>query len=83
MSCVHLNTALEKAGREFAIEMKGTIYHKTFQILANTVLVGRIIGMLKEAIKDLNNTLKKMGLTINIQKTNVSTEPKTNKYRNI
>jgi hypothetical protein len=51
--------------------------------LANIVLVGRTICMLKEAIKDLNKALKKTELTINIQKTKVWTEQKTNKYRRI
>lgn len=50
--------------------MKQTIYNKTFQILANaddTVLVGMIRCMLKEATVHLNKAVKKMGLTINIQ----------------
>lgn len=43
----------------------------TFRILGhadNIVLMRRIIGMLKEAMGNLNMAGKNMGLTINIQK---------------
>jgi hypothetical protein len=63
---------LEKVIRDSGIETKGTIYNKTIQILAyadDIVLVGRNIGVLKEAIKNLSKSEKEMGLTINLQKT--------------
>jgi hypothetical protein len=51
---------------------KETKYKKIIQILAyadDIVLVGRNIGVLKEAIKNLSKAAKEMGLTINLQKT--------------
>jgi sorting nexin-29 len=72
LSCILFNLALEKVIRDSGIETKGTIYNKTIQILAyadDIVLVGRNIGVLKEAIKNLSKPAKKMGLTINLQKT--------------
>jgi sorting nexin-29 len=72
LSCILFNLALEKVIRDSGIETKGTIYNKTIQILAyadDIVSVGRNIGVLKEEIKNLSNTAKEMGLTINLQKT--------------
>jgi hypothetical protein len=55
--------------RDLVIETKGTIYNITIQILAyvgNIVLVGKITGVLKEAIINLSIEAKERGLAINL-----------------
>jgi hypothetical protein len=71
MPCCAFNLASEKVIRDLGIGTKGTINNKTIQILAyadDIILVGRIIGVLKEAIKNLSKAAKEMGLTTNLQK---------------
>jgi sorting nexin-29 len=71
--------ALEKVVRDSGIETKSTICNKTTEILAyanDVVLVGRTIGVLKEAIINLSKVAKKMGLTINLQKLNTGSNKK-------
>jgi hypothetical protein len=62
--------AFENVGRDLSIETEGTIYNKIFEIPANaddTVLVGKIICMLKEGTVNLNKAVKTVGLAISIQ----------------
>jgi hypothetical protein len=72
LSCILFNLALEKVARDSGIRSRGTVYNKTIQVLAyadDIVLVGRTVGVLKEATTNLTKAAKEMGLTISMQKT--------------
>jgi hypothetical protein len=63
LSCILFNIALEKVVGDSGTETKGTIHNKTIQILAyadDIVLVGRTIGVLKEAVINLNKAAKEI-----------------------
>jgi hypothetical protein len=80
------NIALEKAVRVAGLDIRGTILHKSVQILAyadDTVIIGRYERAMKEAFVQLETVAKQMGLMINYDKTKymeVSNSPIREKY---
>jgi hypothetical protein len=66
-----MNCILQKAPKAVVFPIIPSMHVTTFRILGyadNIVLMRRIIGMVKEAMVNLNNAGKNMGLTVNIQK---------------
>jgi sorting nexin-29 len=70
LSCMLLNIALEKAVRVAGLDIRGTILHKSVQILAyaDIVITGRYESTMKEAFIQLETAAKQMGLMINYDK---------------
>jgi hypothetical protein len=66
------NTALEKAVRVDGLDIRGTILHKSVQILAyadDTVITGGQERAIKEAFIQTERAAKQMGLMMNYDKT--------------
>jgi hypothetical protein len=66
------NIALEKAVWALGIEKRGTIYHKSVQILAyanDTDIIRRSERAVREAFENLERTAREMGLRVNEGKT--------------
>jgi len=67
-----VNIALEQIIRDAKLETKGTIYSKSFQILAyadDIDIVDRTINSVKEVCLALSKAASNMGLIINEEKT--------------
>jgi hypothetical protein len=65
------NIALGKAVREANLDIRGTILHKSVQILAyadDVVIVARYENAVKDAFIRLEKAYQKMGLMINYDK---------------
>jgi hypothetical protein len=81
-----LNTALEKARREANLDIRGTILHKSMQILAcaDGVIVARYENAVKVAFNRLEKASQKVGLMIDYDKTKyMETTCKPNKEKYI
>jgi hypothetical protein len=71
-ACMLFNISLEKSIRDLRIERRGTIYHKSKQVLAyanDTDIIDRTTSVVKEAFVNLESAAKEMGLTVNEIKT--------------
>jgi hypothetical protein len=71
LSYMLLNIALEKAVRVAGLDIRGTILHKSVQILAyadDIVITGRYESTMKEVFIQLETAAKQMGLMINYDK---------------
>jgi hypothetical protein len=81
------NVALEKAVREANLDIRGTILHKSVQILAyadDVVIVARYENAVKDAFNRLEKASQKMGLMINYDETKyMGTTCKPNKEKYI
>jgi hypothetical protein len=79
------NTVIEKAVRASGIEKRGTIYHKSVQILAyedDIDIIGRSGRAVREAFEKLEKTAREMGLRVIEGKTKyieVTTRPTNQK----
>jgi sorting nexin-29 len=86
LSSTLFNIALEKSVRETNLDMRGTIVHKSVQILAyadDVVIVARYENAVKDAFNRLEKASQKMGL-INYDKTKyMETTCKPNKEKYI
>jgi sorting nexin-29 len=72
LSCMLFNIALEKAVREANLDIRGTVLHRSVQIVAcadDVVVVGRNENAVKDAFNRLDMAAQKMGLMINYDKT--------------
>jgi sorting nexin-29 len=87
LSCMLFNIALEKAVREAKLDIRGTILHKSVQILAyvdDVVVVARDENEVKDAFNRLEMAAQKIGLMINYDKTKyMETTCKPNKEKYI
>jgi hypothetical protein len=66
------NIALEKAVRDAGIEKRGTIYHKSVQVLASADdidIIGRTTRAVKETFLKLEKAAQEIVLTVNESKT--------------
>jgi hypothetical protein len=85
LSYMLFNIALEKAVREANLDIRGTILHKSVQILAyavDVVIVARYENAVKDAFNRLEKASQKMGLMINYDKTKyMGTTCKPNKQK--
>jgi hypothetical protein len=66
------NIALEKAVREANLDIRGTILHKSMEILAyadDVMIVARYENAVKDTFNRLEKVSQKMGLMINYDKT--------------
>jgi len=76
------NLALEKAVRNAGIQMSGTVFYKSVQLLAyadDTDLIARSRTALKETFLSLERAAGEMGLRINEKKTKYSTTRESKK----
>ena len=72
LSCLLFNVALEKVIRDANLQIRGTIFFKSTQILAyadDLIIIARSFRALEDSFIALIEASKKMGLTINIEKT--------------
>jgi sorting nexin-29 len=72
LSCLLFNIALEKVIRESGIDTRGTVFHKSTQLLAyadDVDIIGRTERAVSEAFIKLEEAAKRMGLIINQDKT--------------
>jgi hypothetical protein len=72
LACLLFNAALEWAIKKSGIETRGTIFHKSIQVLAfadDINIIGRSLRVVKEAFLNLEKAAKEIGLTINEDKT--------------
>jgi hypothetical protein len=85
--CMLFNTVLEKAVREANLDIRGTILHKSMQILAyadDDVIIARYENAVKDAFNRLERASQKMGLMITDDKTKyMETTCKANKEKYI
>jgi hypothetical protein len=78
--------ALEKAVREANLDIRGTVLHKSVQILAyadDVVIIGRYEKAVKGALNGLEMAAQNMGLMVNYDKTKyleTSSKPIKEKY---
>jgi hypothetical protein len=81
------NITLEKAVREANLDIRGTILHKSMQILAyadDVVIIARYENAVKDAFNRLEKASQKMGSIINYDKTKyMETKCKPNKEKYI
>ena len=71
LACLLFNTTLEYAIRKSGIQTRGTIFYKSFQLMAyadDTVIIGRYLASIKD-FQLLEEASKKVGLVINEGKT--------------
>jgi sorting nexin-29 len=84
--CMLFHTALRKAIRQSGTERRGTIYHKSIQVLAYTDdidIIGRTMRAVKEAFVNLESAAKEMSLSINESKSKymeVTNNPTNTQY---
>ena len=74
LACVLFNLALEKVIRDANIYNRGTILHKSTQLLAyadDIDIMGRNLKAVQETFTKLKRTSTKMGLEVNVQKTKI------------
>jgi hypothetical protein len=89
LACMLFNIALVKAIRDSGTERRGTIYHKSIQVLAYTDdidSIGRTTRAGKEAFVNRESAAKEMGLTINESKTKyvkVTNNPTNTQYLSV
>lgn len=80
LACLLFNIALERAVRDAGIQRDGTIWNKMVQLLAyadDINIIGRTVTAMKGAFLALVRAAKKMGLTVNEEKTKyMSTDAK-------
>jgi hypothetical protein len=71
LACLLFNVALEWAIKKSGMEKRGTIFHKSIQVLAfaDINIIGRSLRVVKEAFLILEKAAKEIGLTINEDKT--------------
>jgi sorting nexin-29 len=72
LACMLFNITLEKAIREAGIEKKGTIYHKSIQMLAyadEINIIGQTTTAVKETFLKLEKAAQEIGLRVNESKT--------------
>ena len=72
LACLLFNLALEKVIRDSGIERRGTIFHKSIQILGyadDLDIVGRSERSIRDAFTSLDTEAQQMGLKINESKT--------------
>ena len=72
MACLLFNTALEKVIRAAAVNIRGTMFYKSIQILAyagDIDIIGRTQSAMIEAFTSLEKAAKDMNLFINQEKT--------------
>ncbi|CAG9832840.1 unnamed protein product [Diabrotica balteata] len=72
LSCTLFNLALEKVMRDSGINLKGTIYTRSIQVMAyadDIIIIGRTQNEAVEAFTRIKNAAENIGLLINIQKT--------------
>jgi sorting nexin-29 len=74
LACLLFNIALEKVIRDTAVNIRGTIFYKSVQILAyadGIDIIGRTQSAIIEAFTSLEKAAKGMNLFINQEKTNI------------
>jgi hypothetical protein len=72
LACTLFNTALEKTVRDAGIEKRGTIYHKSIQVLAyvdDIDIIGQTTGAVKDTFLKLEKAAQEIGLMANESKT--------------
>jgi hypothetical protein len=72
LACLLFNIALEKVIRDAAVNIRGTIFYKSVQILAyadDIDIIGRTQSAMTEAFTSLEKAAKDMNLFINKEKT--------------
>ncbi|CAK1591299.1 unnamed protein product [Parnassius mnemosyne] len=72
LSCLLFNIALDKCIRDSKIETKGTIYHKSVQILGyadDLDVIGRSLPAMESAYLALEKSAAEAGLQVNMAKT--------------
>ena len=75
MACLLFNIALEKVIRDAAVNIRGTIFYKSVQILAyadDIDIIGRLQSAMIEAFTSLEKAAKDMNLFSNQEKTKYS-----------
>jgi sorting nexin-29 len=81
LACLPFNIALEKVIRDAAINIRGTIFYKSIQILAyadDIDVIGRTESAMIEAFTSLEKAAKDMNLFINQEKIKYMTVTKKN-----
>ena len=72
LACLLFNIALEKVIRDAAVNIRGTIFYKSVQILAyadNIDIIGRTHSAMNEVLTSLEKAAKDTNLFINQEKT--------------
>ena len=74
MACLLFNIALENVIRDVAVNIRGTIFYKSVQILAfgdDIDITGRTQSAMIEAFHSLEKAAKNMNLFINQERPNI------------
>ena len=72
LACLLFNVALEKVVRDATLNIRGTIFYKSVQILAyadDIDIIGRTQSQMIEAFNSLEKAAKDMNLLVNQDKT--------------